>query len=82
MQYPKRMLKLVVVIVACYALLVTAVYLMQGRMLYLPGVPGRTLTMTPTDAGLDYEDVSIQTSTPAARSSPTRRSTYSRSWWL
>ncbi len=62
MQYPKRMLKLVVVIVACYALLVTAVYLMQGRMLYLPGVPGRTLTMTPTDAGLDYEDVSIQTS--------------------
>ncbi len=62
MQYPKRMLKLVVVIVASYALLVTAVYLMQGRMLYLPGVPGRTLTMTPTDAGLDYEDVSINTS--------------------
>ena len=62
MQYPKHMLKLVVIIVASYGVLVTAVYLMQGRMLYLPGVPGRTLTMTPSDAGMDYEDVSIETS--------------------
>ncbi|NNC57634.1 MAG: alpha/beta hydrolase [Woeseiaceae bacterium] len=30
-------------------------------MLYLAGVPGRTLTMTPADAGMDYEDVSIET---------------------
>lgn len=56
------MLKLVVAIVASYGLVVAAVYLMQGRMLYLPGVPGRTLTMTPADAGMDYEDVSIETS--------------------
>jgi fermentation-respiration switch protein FrsA (DUF1100 family) len=37
------------------------VYFMQGRMLYLAGVPGRTLTMTPTDVGMDFQDVSIAT---------------------
>ncbi|MHC4073959.1 MAG: alpha/beta hydrolase [Planctomycetota bacterium] len=30
-------------------------------MLYLPEVPGRTLTMTPTNVGMDYQDVSIET---------------------
>ncbi len=55
------MLKLVYVIVACYILLVAVVYLMQGRMLYLPNMPGRALTMTPTDAGMDYQDVLIET---------------------
>jgi hypothetical protein len=30
-------------------------------MLYLAGVPGRTLTMTPTDVGMDFQDVSIAT---------------------
>ncbi len=34
---------------------------MQGRMLYFPQVPGRTLAMTPADARMDYEDVSIAT---------------------
>jgi hypothetical protein len=34
---------------------------MQGRILYLPHVPGRTLAMTPTDARMDYEDVAIET---------------------
>ncbi len=56
------MMKLLVVVAASYALLVAAVYLMQGRMLYLPGVPGRTLVMTPGDAGMDFEDVSITAS--------------------
>ncbi len=55
------MLKFIVVIVACYGLLVVVVYFMQDRMLYLPEVPGRMLTMTPTNAGMDYEDVSIET---------------------
>ncbi|NNL45919.1 MAG: alpha/beta hydrolase [Woeseiaceae bacterium] len=30
-------------------------------MLYLADVPGRTLTMTPTDVGMDYQDVAIET---------------------
>lgn len=55
------MLKLILLIVAAYGLLVAVVYLMQGRMLYLPDMPGRALTMTPTDAGMDYQDVSIET---------------------
>ena len=55
------MLKFILVVAACYGLLVVVVYFMQGRMLYLSGVPGRTLTMTPTNVGLDYQDVSIET---------------------
>ena len=34
---------------------------MPSRMLYQPHVPGRALMMTPADAGMDYEDVSIET---------------------
>ena len=55
------MLKFIFVIVCTYSLLVVLVYFMQGRMLYLAEVPGRTLTMTPTDVGMDYQDVSIET---------------------
>jgi fermentation-respiration switch protein FrsA (DUF1100 family) len=56
------MLKLMLVIAACYGLLVVVVYFMQGRMLYLANIPSRTLTMTPADVGMDYQDVSIETS--------------------
>jgi fermentation-respiration switch protein FrsA (DUF1100 family) len=54
-------LKFIVIIAACYGLLVVIVYFMQGRMLYLSEVPGRTLTLTPANVGMDYEDVSIET---------------------
>jgi len=52
-------LKFIFVVVASYGLLIAVVYFMQGRMLYLPGVPGRTLTMTPIDVGMAYQDVFI-----------------------
>ncbi len=55
------MLKFILVVAAGYSLLVVIVYFMQGRMLYLAEVPGRTLTMTPADVGMDYQDVSIET---------------------
>ena len=55
------MLKLFLVLAAGYGLVLVIIYLMQGRMLYLPNVPGRALTMTPADARMDYEDVSIET---------------------
>ncbi len=55
------MLKFILVVAASYCLLLVVVYFMQGRMLYLAGVPGRTLTMTPTDVGMDFQDVSIST---------------------
>lgn len=56
------MVKLLFAVVAGYGLLVAGVYLMQGRMLYLPHVPGRSLDVTPDDVGLDYEDISLATS--------------------
>lgn len=55
------MLKFVLIVAACYGLLVTVVYLMQGRMLYLANVPGRDLTATPADVDLRYEDIAIET---------------------
>ena len=55
------MLKFILVVAASYSLLVVVVYFMQGRMLYLADVPGRTLTMTPTDVGMGFQDVSIAT---------------------
>jgi len=55
------MLKFILVVAFGYGLLVVVVYFMQGRMLYLAEVPGRTLTKTPTDVGMDYQDVSIET---------------------
>ena len=55
------MLKFILILAAGYGLFVLAVYLMQGRMLYLAHVPGRALTATPASAGMDYEDVSIET---------------------
>jgi len=55
------MLKFILFVAAGYAVLVVLVYFMQGRMVYLPEVPGRTLTMTPADVGLAYQDVSIET---------------------
>ncbi len=55
------MLKFFLLLAASYGLVLVVVYLMQGRMLYLSSVPGRALTMTPADARMDYEDVSIET---------------------
>ena len=54
-------MKFIFAIVAAYGVLVVVVYFMQSRMLYLPNVSGRELTMTPNDVGMDYQDVSIET---------------------
>lgn len=58
---PGSLLKFVFVVAVSYGLLVAVVYFMQGRMLYLAHVPGRTLHATPQRLGLDYEDVSFRT---------------------
>ena len=60
------MLKILLVIAAVYGVLLVYTYLTQSRMLYLPNMPGRALTATPADIGLDYEDVSIETADGAA----------------
>ena len=55
------MLKFILIVAVGYGLLVVIVYFMQGRMLYLAQIPGRSLTMTPADVGMTYQDVSIET---------------------
>ena len=56
------MLKLLLIVAGGYLLLVAFVYLQQGSMLYLPGIPGRELDGTPDLVRLDYEDVTLETS--------------------
>jgi len=45
-----------------YVLLALALFLLQGKMVFLSGMPGRALTASPGDIGLAYENVSLVTS--------------------
>ena len=45
-----------------YAALLLALYLGQTSLLYLPDIPSRTLETSPTDIGLAYETVWLETS--------------------
>jgi pimeloyl-ACP methyl ester carboxylesterase len=47
--------------VAVYVLLIAYVYIFQARLIFFPNVPGRTLTATPSQIGLEFEDVRITT---------------------
>jgi pimeloyl-ACP methyl ester carboxylesterase len=47
--------------VAVYVLLIAYVYIFQARLIFFPNVPGRTLTATPSQIGLGFEDVQITT---------------------
>lgn len=58
---PGSLLKFFLIVAVCYGLFVAFVYVMQGRLLYLAHIPGRTLDATPQNLGLDYEDVSLRT---------------------
>lgn len=44
-----------------YVLLCLLLYLMQERMVFLSGIPGRMLEATPQRLGLEYDDVTVQT---------------------
>lgn len=46
---------------AAYVLFAALVYVMQERMLFLPGIPGRAIEVTPLELGLEYEDVNFET---------------------
>lgn len=46
---------------AAYVLFAALVYVMQERMLFLPGIPGRAIEVTPLELGLEYEDVYFET---------------------
>ncbi len=58
----RTLISLLSVAASIYALLALTVYLLQGKMVFLSDLPGRALTATPDDIGLEYEDVSLPTS--------------------
>ena len=55
------MFKFALIVAVVYGLIVAIAFLSQRSMLYLPNIPGRELTASPADIGLDYEDVFIET---------------------
>jgi len=52
---------LLIVIVGGYCALALYVFLMQPKLIYYPGVPGRTLEATPAVIGMDYEELTLST---------------------
>ncbi len=58
----RTLINLLSVAASIYLLLALTIYLLQGKMVFLSGLPGRALTATPGDIGLEYEDVSLTTS--------------------
>lgn len=52
---------LLIAAIAVYAVVLAGVYFNQHRLLYLPGVPSRTLVTTPQRYGLAYEEVRFDT---------------------
>jgi hypothetical protein len=55
------LVRLIIGLVVAYGIVLLLVYLMQPRLLFLPGVPGRALDATPADIGLAYRDVELST---------------------
>jgi fermentation-respiration switch protein FrsA (DUF1100 family) len=58
----KTLISLLSIAASIYVVLALTLYLLQGKMVFLSGLPGRALTATPGDIGLEYEDVSLTTS--------------------
>lgn len=57
----RTLISLLTVAASIYVLLSLALYLFQGKMVFLSNLPGRTLTGSPGNIGLEYEDISLTT---------------------
>ena len=55
------LLYLLLAIVGIYCALALYVFLMQPKLIYYPGIPGRTLESTPAVIGMDYEELTLST---------------------
>jgi fermentation-respiration switch protein FrsA (DUF1100 family) len=55
------LVSIVIFLLAAYVLMAGFLFFQQDRLLFLPHVPGRSLTQEPLDAGLHYESVQIET---------------------
>jgi len=58
----RTLISLLTVAASIYVLLALTLYLLQGKMVFLSNLPGRALTASPGDIGLEFEDVSLDTS--------------------
>ena len=57
----RTLVSILTIAVSVYLVLVLMFYVLQGKMVFLSNLPGRALTATPSDIGLDFEDVSLAT---------------------
>ena len=48
--------------ITAYAAFAVMLYLMQERMVFLAGIPGRALEATPRDVGFEFDDVRLKSS--------------------
>ena len=58
----RTLVSILTIAISIYVLLALMLYLFQGRMVFLSNFPGRALTASPADIGLDYENVLLTTS--------------------
>ena len=57
----RLLMSLLMIVAALYVALGLMLYWLQGSMVFLANMPGRSLDASPTDVGLEYEDVHIDT---------------------
>lgn len=57
----RTLVNILIFAVSISFILMLMLYLLQGKMLFLANVPGRALTASPGDIGLQFEDVSLTT---------------------
>jgi fermentation-respiration switch protein FrsA (DUF1100 family) len=58
----RTLVSLLTIAASVYVLLALVLYLFQNKMVFLSNLPGRALTASPGDIGLEYEDVYLSTS--------------------
>ena len=58
----RTLISLLSIAVSIYVLLALVLYLFQNKMVFLANLPGRALTASPGDIGLEYEEVYLTTS--------------------
>jgi len=58
----RTLLSILTIAISVYVVFALMLYLFQDRMVYLSNLPDRALGASPSDLGLDYEDVSLITS--------------------
>ena len=57
----RTLVSILTIAISVYLVLALMLYLFQGRMVFLSNFPGRALDASPSNIGLNYEDVSLTT---------------------